>query len=44
LRAGSHPGAIPAWYHAIDRHMIFATMTLSMGEEESLWSHASFCL
>jgi uncharacterized membrane protein YbaN (DUF454 family) len=44
LRASSHPGAMPAWYHAIDKHMILATMTLSMGEDESLASQASICL
>jgi hypothetical protein len=29
--AGSHSGNMPAWYQTSERHMILATITLSMG-------------
>jgi hypothetical protein len=41
--AGSHPGLMPAWYQTSERHMILATITLSMGDEESLLSQVLSC-
>jgi hypothetical protein len=42
--ASSQPGIMPAWYQTSERHMILATITLSMGEEESLLSQLLSCL
>jgi hypothetical protein len=35
--AGSHPGIMPAWYQTSERHMILATITLSVDSDAEVW-------